>query len=164
MEKNPLTQLILEFLAEIGIPTEERKFETPTFLPGILIDKGVLYYELDQLRYPGDLLHEAGHIALMTPEERPVIVGNVKEYRLPTQDDEMGVMAWTLAACKYLKLPPSIVFHENGYHGQSESLIYGYENGFAPGLPLLVWMGLTSYESFPSMTKWIRDTFPILEE
>lgn len=159
-----MTQLILDFLSQIGIPVQETQFTEPTFLPGIFIDKGTLYYDPEKLLYPGDLLHEAGHIALMTPEERPVIVGNVKEYRLPSQDDEMGVMAWTFAATRFLGIPPQVVFHPDGYHGQSESLIYGYESGMNLGLPLLVWMGMTSYETFPKMDKWVRDTSPILEE
>jgi|GEM_PF-200432 len=150
------TKIILDFLDEIGIPTKTQTLGN-TFLPGIEINKGVLLYDPVNLLYPGDLLHEAGHIALMTVEERETIVGNVKEYRSPGQDDEMGVMLWSYAALKHLNLKPEVVFHPVGYKGDSEMLIASYENGDYKGLPLLVWMELCESEEFPKMKKWIRE-------
>ncbi|MBN7817094.1 hypothetical protein [Algoriphagus pacificus] len=147
---------ILTFLDEIGIHTISSSLEEETFLPGLKIDSGKLYYDPEKLKYPGDLLHEAGHIALMTAEEKETIIGNVKNYRSPSQDDEMGVMCWTYAALIHLGLPPEVVFHPDGYKGDSQMLIHEYTNGQYRGLPLLVWMDLTDYESFPKMKKWIR--------
>ncbi|MBN3584192.1 hypothetical protein JYB64_17470 [Algoriphagus aestuarii] len=147
---------ILNFLNEIGIPTVGTTLEEDTFLPGLKIDSGQLYYDPEKLKYPGDLLHEAGHIALMTAEEKETIIGNVKNYRSPNQDDEMGVMCWTYAALIHLDLPPEVVFHPEGYKGESQMLIQEFTNGHYRGLPLLVWMDLTEYESFPKMKKWIR--------
>lgn len=147
---------ILSFLKKIGIPTLSSTLDDNTFLPGIKIDKGTLIYDSEKLKYPGDLLHEAGHIALMTEEEKETIVGNVKEYRSPNQDDEMGVMCWSYAALVHLGLAPEVVFHPDGYKGDSEILIMEYSNGQFRGLPLLVWMELCDYETFPKMKKWIR--------
>lgn len=123
------TKTILGFIKEIGIPTEEVTMEAPSFLPGVQINRGKLHYDKEKLTFPGDLLHEAGHIALMTEEERNTIVGNVKEYRPPAQDDEMGVLAWSYAALKHLGLPGELVFHEAGYHGQAQELLRGFETG-----------------------------------
>ncbi|EAZ80518.1 hypothetical protein [Algoriphagus machipongonensis] len=147
---------ILSFLKEIGIPTVSSTLDDSTFLPGLKIDKGTLFYDPEKLKYPGDLLHEAGHIALMTKEEKETIAGNVKEFRPPGQDNEMGVMCWTYAALVHLGLPPEVVFHPDGYKGDSEMLIMEYTNGQYRGLPLLVWMELCDYETFPKMKKWIR--------
>jgi hypothetical protein len=147
---------IKAFLSEIEIPFLEANLEDDCFLPGLKIDKGTLLYDPEKLKYPGDILHEAGHIALMTSEEKETIVGNVKEHRSPGQDDEMGVMCWAYAALVHLKIPIEIVFHPDGYNGYSQTLIMEYTNGQYRGLPLLVWMELCDYETFPKMKKWIR--------
>jgi tRNA (cmo5U34)-methyltransferase len=150
------TTIILDFLKEIGIATKKQTLEN-TFLPGIEINKGVLLYDTEKLQYPGDLLHEAGHIALMTEEERKIIVGNVKEYRSPGQDDELGVMLWSYAALKHLNIKTEVVFHPNGYKGDAQMLIDTYESANYKGLPLLVWMDLCEQSEFPKMKKWIRE-------
>lgn len=151
------TDQILNFLSQINIQTEETSITESTFVPGILIDKGVLKYDPEKLKYPGDLLHEAGHIAIMSPEERPTIVGDVGKYRTPAQDDEMGVIGWTYAALKHLEIPIEVVFHENGYKGESYMIINNLEGGMYIGLPLLVWMDLCDFETFPKMKKWVRE-------
>lgn len=150
------TKTILDFLKEIGIPTKLQSLDD-TFLPGIKIEKGVLLYDPEKLLFPGDLLHEAGHIALMTAEERETIVGNVKEYRSPGQDDELGVMLWSYAALKHLNFKPEVVFHPDGYKGDAPMLISSYESGDFKGVPLLVWMDLCETAEFPKMKKWIRE-------
>lgn len=147
---------IKSFLNEIGIPFIETKFEDDLFLPGLKIDKGTLFYDPEKLKYPGDILHEAGQIALMTSEEKETIVGDVKEYRTPGQDNEMGVMCWSYAALVHLNIPIEIVFHPDGYNGYSEMLIMEYTNKQYRGLPLLVWMEFCDYETFPNMKKWVR--------
>ncbi|WP_268036971.1 hypothetical protein [Algoriphagus sp. PAP.12] len=152
-----LTQHILDFLKQINIPVKETKLDQPTFLPGILIERGTLILDPEKLKYPGDLIHEAGHIALMNNEEKKIIAGDVSQHRTPGQDDEMAVLAWTFAASKHLGLPLDIIFHEDGYKGASPMLIDQFETGNYIGLPLLVWMDLCDYESFPKMKKWVRD-------
>jgi len=147
---------IKAFLMEIGIPLKEEKLEENLFLPGLKIDKGTILYDPEKLKYPGDILHEAGHIALMTSEEKETIVGDVKSHRSPGQDDEMGVMCWSYAALVHLNIPIEIVFHPDGYKGDSQMLIMEYTNGHYRGLPLLVWMELCDYETFPKMKKWLR--------
>ncbi|MFC3880794.1 hypothetical protein ACFOSV_11420 [Algoriphagus namhaensis] len=148
---------ILSFIVEIGITLSEEKLEDGTFLPGLKIDRGVIILDREKLLYPGDVLHEAGHIALMTAQERRTIVGNVKAFRSPMQDDEMGVMAWSFAAAKHLEIPAKEVFHDGGYKGEADYLLQEYETGQVRGLPLLVWMNLTSYECYPKMKRWVRE-------
>ena len=57
--QNPLVQRITHFLNSIGIAVHAANIDGPTFLPGIRIEAGALLIEEAQLKYPGDLLHEA---------------------------------------------------------------------------------------------------------
>lgn len=147
---------MLEFLASIGLPVRETSFEQPGFLPGLLIEKGELLLDRAQLQYPGDVLHEAGHIAVTTAAERPLLGANVTENHPEKEGEELAVLLWTYAACRQLGIPPEVVFHPAGYKSQSDWLITTFDAGQYMGLPLLVWMGLTTTEGFPAMTRWLR--------
>lgn len=152
-----LLQTILDFLESIGISVVKKDITESTFLPGIKIHKGVLFIDEMLLANPGDILHEAGHIAVMTLDERSNISGNVQQNRPEGYNDEMGAILWSYAALVHLKIDPIVVFHPEGYKGDSEWLIESFSKRQYIGLPLLQWMGLTTAETFPKMTKWIRD-------
>ena len=47
------------------------------FLPGVRVDRGRLLVDEARLLYPGDLLHEAGHVAIMPAAERREREGDV---------------------------------------------------------------------------------------
>lgn len=147
---------MLDFLTAIGLPVWETSFDQPGFLPGLLIEKGELLLDRARLLYPGDVLHEAGHIAVTVAAERPLLGANVTESHPEKEGEELAVLLWTYAACRHLGIPPVVVFHPEGYKGQSEWLIRMFTSGQYPGLPLLVWMGLTTTEGFPAMTGWLR--------
>lgn len=156
LDKTDLINTITRFLNEIGIPTRNKSIKEDTFLPGIKIEKGELSIDFQQLKYPGDLLHEAGHIAVMTPKERVIISGNIEEHKTAGESDEMAAILWSYAALKYLNLAPEIVFHPEGYKNDSQWLIENFEQGQFIGLPLLEWMGLTDSDGFPEMKHWLR--------
>lgn len=148
-----------EFLAGIGIPTQEVKLTVDTFLPGILIENGGLLIDPAQLLYPGDVLHEAGHLAVTPAAERTQLSGNVmagKPEQPGTDGDEIVAMLWSYAAAQAIGVPPEIVFHPAGYRNASDWILNNFRQGLYPGLPLLVWMGLTTNEEFPGMTRWLR--------
>ena len=63
---NPLTARIAAFLQGVGIETVACSLPDPCFLPGVEVDHGTLRIDEARLLYPGDLLHEAGHLAVMT--------------------------------------------------------------------------------------------------
>ena len=149
---------IYDFLETIGIPLVETSLMAPTFLPGILIQAGTLLVDPTQLGYAGDILHEAGHIAVTLPTERSQLQDNIMANRPDKAGDEMAVLLWTYAACQYLNLPLEVVFHEGGYKGQSPWLIDAFISQVYVGLPLLVWMGMTQTDTFPLMTHWLRPT------
>ncbi len=148
---------ITVFLEEIGISVVKEKLTEPTFLPGIKINRGKIHIDEFLLKYPGDLLHEAGHIAVMTPEERATISGNIQEHRPEGANDELSAILWSYAALVHLKIDPAVVFHPEGYKGDSEWLMALFSNQQYIGLPLLQWMGMTTIETFPKMNKWLRD-------
>lgn len=159
-------QLVLRlrsFLTQIGIETREQALANPTFLPGLLIHKGILLIDPDRLLYPGDILHEAGHIAVSVPADRFQLDGNIIENRPDKAGDELAVLLWSYAACRHLDLDPRVVFHPAGYRDQSDWLIEQFTGGNYIGLPLLVWMGLTQppapdapADGFPAMSQWLR--------
>lgn len=57
------TQQTLSFLKEIGIDVIEKELDD-TFLPGLSLGPNCIYIDYDKLLYPGDILHEAGHLAV----------------------------------------------------------------------------------------------------
>lgn len=123
--QDAVTTRIVDFLDGIGLPVRPGKISGHTILPGIRLERGVLLVEEAKLTYPGDLLHEAGHLAVLPPAMRSSREGG-------TGDDggqEMAAIAWSYAAAQYIGLPPEVVFHPHGYHGASQNII---EN-FSPG-------------------------------
>ncbi len=159
-ERNLVLKQIFQFFDEISICYKFTKIETETFLPGIQIKSGELQIDLQKLKFPGDLLHEAGHIAVTKLEERNVINDNVIENNPEKAGDEMAVLLWSFAAAKKIGIATEIVFHEDGYKGEAQWLTEQFENGNFIGLPLLQWMGLTDAEgenSFPKMKSWLRE-------
>lgn len=151
---------ILGFLSEIGISVHEKTLPADTFLPGLDLGPGCLYVDFNQLKYPGDLLHEAGHLAVTTPEQRALIGTDAIEQPWPTDGEEIVAVLWSFAAAKHIDLPLEVLFHPNGYKGQSDWLIESFESGTYVGLPLLEWMGLTgpqgTTDAFPKMKRWVR--------
>jgi len=155
------TQKIIAFIENIGIEVKKSSIDEEIFLPGILIDKGVIIIDKDKLLYEGDLLHEAGHIATLEPQKRVKVYNDVSK----NKGDEIATLAWSYAAAYYLKIDPKIVFHDKGYKGESSWLAEHYSTSGDIGVPLLDWMQLTSMSCrskqgdiiFPNMKKWIRE-------
>ena len=159
MEPEEVISKICAFLDTIGIQHDEALLEEETFLPGLLIEHGTIRIDRSRLAYPGDLLHEAGHIALAMPEQRPAMGQEDLEVKDPAQSDEMGVILWTYLAAKHIGLPPEAIFHAGGYKDQSNWLIEQFEKGNYIGLPLLNWMGITEPASAgetPQILSWLR--------
>jgi len=148
---------IFAFLREIGLSIQFEPLPDQGFLPGIQMVRGGLRVDLNALLYPGDLLHEAGHLAVMTSDRR------LAEF--PASSDpaeEMAAIAWSYAAALHIDIPPEVVFHTNGYRGQAASLLQQFRGGNCIGLPILWWLGLTTKPSngtrsiFPKMLHWLR--------
>lgn len=158
MFADPLTARLVEFVRSVGIGVSAKELGDDTFLPGLDIRDGVLLIDAARLKYPGDILHEAGHIAVADPERR------VKPQLKPTKGEEMAAMAWSYAAITHLGLPPEIVFHPDGYQGGNKEMIAAFADGSGPGTPLLAWFDMTAaphgpdngFATFPQMHRWLR--------
>lgn len=152
---------ITTFLTQIGIQVIEKKLEGDCFLPGLEIGPDIIYFDPDKFLYVGDLLHEAGHIAVTEEKFRPHIgqpnmAKIVGEKSWPTEGDEIASISWSAAAAIYLTIPLEVVFHPEGYREGSEWIINEINSGSYLGLPLLEWMGLCDAKEYPNMKRWLR--------
>ncbi len=161
---NPHLQKTIQFLTSIGIQVIERNLDDTTFLPGLNLGPNIIFVDYAKLKYPGDLIHEAGHIAVTAPEQRELIgTDNISE-EWPTPGDEIAAILWSYAAARHLQLPADFVFHENGYKGHSEWYITNFTNNSYIGLPLLQWFRMAhsndevskGMPAFPAMQHWMR--------
>jgi hypothetical protein len=152
------------FLNWIGIEIIFSKMDTNGFLPGFLIEKGMLIIDRDLLQHPGDILHEAGHIAVVPAAERPGLTEKTMIQRKNREAEEMMAIAWSYAACIHLRIDPDFVFHEAGYRGGSSFITDSCSDKSYFGLPMLQGIGLTADEknaqrlnipSYPHMIKWL---------
>lgn len=160
--KNEITEKLVSFIRDIGIKVKFSEVVEDTIIPGIRINNGCLIVDEKKHTYPGDLLHEAGHIAVKPAFERPGVTDNVGN----DPAEEMMAILWSWAAAIHLKIDPKIVFHDGGYKGGSDNLIENFRNEAYIGLPMLQWVGMTVDKSnakmtgvkpFPNMIKWLRD-------
>ncbi len=150
---------IVAFLDGIGIPTAAAALDEDTVLPAMTVRDGVILYDPARLDRPGDLLHEAGHIAMTDPAFRPTI----SDFSLApsAQGDEMGATAWSWAAAIAAGLDARVAFHPDAYRGEGEWLQQTFAQGHYVGLPLLQYYGLARFphqdgDQYPAMIKWLR--------
>jgi len=155
----------IEFLHTIGIETTFRKIGKNSFLPGLLIHKGTIIIDKDALENPGDILHEAGHIAVVPGIDRSGLSERNIITRKDREMEEIMAIAWSYAACIYLLIDPFFVFHEQGYRGGRDYITDSCRLKSYIGLSMLEKIGLTLNEkkanrlnipSYPHMIKWLR--------
>ena len=155
---DPDGRLIIAFLERIGIGVTLEPLSDDTFLPGIAIRDGALVADPAKLRWPSDLLHEAGHIAVTAPEDRPTL-NQVRD----DPGEEMAALAWSYAAALEIGLDPRILFHDD-YRGGGAALASGFAAGRGVGAPMLAWFGMCSephrrddpLPAYPKMARWLR--------
>jgi hypothetical protein len=166
MFNNPLTRKIADFLREIGLRINLRQLDEETFLSGIFIEQGEIFVDENKLAFPGDLLHEAGHLAVAPANLRGQLSDEVILLGFDLDKIEAGAIAWSYAAALYLKLDPRIVFHKGGYKGRSDALLFNFSFGIYIGVNILEEAGMTAIGEnaakcnvlpYPQMIKWLRD-------
>jgi hypothetical protein len=155
------TARIVAFLRDIGLEIQSGVIGGTTVLPGIDVDRGVLIFDPAKLKFPGDLLHEAGHLAVKAPAERRQVSSDMSA----DPAEEMMAIAWSYAAAVHLQLRPDLIFHAGGYGGGSQSLIENFAAGRYLAVPMLQWLGLacdekrgleTGVAPYPKMIRWLR--------
>jgi len=154
------------FLNWIGIVTTQIEDDPQGLLPGLSIHRGTILFNPSRLENPGDTLHEAGHLAVISATDRPLLNDADISKRKDREAEEMMAIAWSYAVCIYLGIDPRFVLHKNGYKGGESYIIDQCDTGEYFGLPMLRSVGLTADEKtavrlnippFPHMIKWLRD-------
>lgn len=157
--------LIVAFLADIGITARDGDVPGTSFLPGVRIDAGGLVVDRAALASAGDLLHEAGHIAVTPAALRSRLADTLASGDEAPFGGETEAIAWSWATLVHLGLPPEVLFHDRGYRGQAAALRQTYTLGVWPGAFGLAQAGMTRLESgrpyadgmrYPRMERWLR--------
>ena len=155
-----VTSKIIAFLDRIGIPVACDTIPGDSFLPAMAIRDGALVVDLERLTCPGDLLHEAGHIAVTDPALRPTLSEVSSD-----GGEEMAAIAWSYAAAVKVGIDPRVVFHDHGYKGGGAHLAAQFAAGNYLALPLLQWFGMALDDQraaaagvapYPQMQRWLR--------
>jgi hypothetical protein len=155
----------VSFIHSIGIDIHFSLLADETFLPGLSIEKGSIIVDESKLLYPGDILHEAGHIAVVPLNERNTLNAATIGKREQHAAEEMMAIAWSYAACIALDIHPYFVFHDNGYKKGGQSIADNFAAGQYFGVPVLAWLGMTidpfqssedKTRAYPYMLSWIR--------
>ena len=156
----PVTGQIIAFVRTIGLPVAIAEVDVEAFLPGIAIADGGLRIDPTRLAYPGDVLHEAGHLAVLPPQERRLCGAC-----LPVDGgQEMGAIAWSYAAAVHLGLDAAVLFHSEGYKGDAAALRENFQQGHYIGVPYLQWLKLSweprqalarGVPAYPTMLRWL---------
>jgi len=108
---SPLIRTLADFVKSIGIDVHAASSLLPANFPGLDIQHGAILVDETRVVYPGDILHEAGHIALSAPSVRPALRLN------PTGGEELAALGWSYAATVHLGLDSSLVFYPSSYQG-----------------------------------------------
>ncbi len=156
---------IFAFLTRIGVPIAKETLPADTFLPGIALRAGGLVVDTDKLLWPGDLLHEAGHLAVLPAALRSEAHDDDPNHADVEHAGELEAMAWAYAAAVELELPMEVLIHNGGYHGKARDLLQMYTFGVYPGLRGLCESGMAAAQGFtpdcgpvqyPQMLRWLR--------
>lgn len=166
MNNTDIIEKSIRFLEETGIGVRFGVVEDGSFLPGLSIEGGAIIIDREKLKYPGDILHEAGHLAIVPAADRAQLDAGAIAQRPQREAEEMMAIAWSYAAAIHLSIDPYIIFHDDGYKGGGSYIADNFANKQYFGLPMLQWVGMAADEKnarelninpYPEMIKWLRD-------
>ncbi len=158
--KDPVTEKIARFLIGLGIEVRSEELPQKTFLPGVTVIQGAIVADEPHLLSGGDLLHEAGHLALIVPSARKQVNYDAGA------GQELAATAWSYAAALHLGLDGSVVFHPKSFKGEGPHLLEHFSQGRYYGVPMLQLRGMTADENhakalgippYPHMLRWLRE-------
>lgn len=175
---------VVAWLEEIGLPVERAEVGAPgTFIHGIEIKNGGLRVADDA--FPGDVLHEAGHLCLLPSQFRSLADGSLTaalkalmQYlrenpeglfsypedplcRTALQYSDPEVTAWQYAAALHLELPEDWIFPQGSYLPEGhESILQRLKSNAYAGINGLQAMGWTALSSFSPA----RPKYPLLNK
>ena len=159
MFSDPLVIKLVDFVRSIGIEVQSCPIDWKSRFPGLDIRAGSVLVDESRLIHQGNILHEAGHIAVHDPARR-----SQPEF-LPTKGEELSALAWSYAAAVHLGLNAEVVFYSGSYAGWDKALVENFSEGRYVGVPLLHRYGMAieprlapeaGVEPYPHMLKWLR--------
>jgi GNAT superfamily N-acetyltransferase len=162
--RDQLIDHMTAFLRAIGLMVEFAPVASSS-VPGIERIANGLRVDRDALDYPGDMLHEAGMLAVRLPEEREQDPSSQIEPAF-----QIAAIAWAWAAAFGLGIPDFMVIHDQGYKGLAPHIRADFAAGKCPGLPILAWIGMTTAPTpetpsiYPQMLHWLRPPAPSAAE
>jgi hypothetical protein len=158
-------EAITGWLDGVGIPVTAGPLADDTFLPGLTVSHGALLVDPSRLAWPGDLLHEAGHIAVAPRDVRGLLGGSMDLPGVDMAQLEWGAIAWSYAAALAIGIDPTEVFHGGGYRGHSPGLLRTFAVGAPIGVHVLEAAEMAAgprlaaelgVEPYPHMLRWVR--------
>lgn len=145
---------ILAFLKRIGLTAAVGIVPVDAVLPAMTVG-GTVVYDPAQPGRVGDLLHEAGHLAVTDPAIRDTLsqVGD-------DPAEEMAAIAWFYAAAMAIGILTATLFHA-GYKGGPDYLIAAFPRASFTGLPMLQYWRMAARDGedgprFSAMRTWLR--------
>lgn len=141
----------LSFLSDIGLPVAVER-GARGFIEGVELRDGGL--RVDPMASVSNVLHEAGHLAIVPSKFRHYLSGNIahglqqafeemEEHGLPGDDPlyrkmlqtgDTEATAWAWAAGKALNIPEELIIRDEDYDGTDESLRLGLSLGAYLGI------------------------------
>lgn len=152
-------------------------------LPKVMILAGELV--VDPRCHPSDVLHEAGHLAIIPAQYRKTISGDVDKgveamldnierlgldpdhplYRAAIQSSEPEATAWAWAAGKAIGLPDKEIIRNHHYQNRGAELRFALQAGAHAGIHGLKHAGMCELArrgpgSYPEMKCWAQPEIP----
>lgn len=169
---------VVSFLNAIGIVTKRGRVPKDSVLKHVAIVNGGIVFDV-KVR-ARDLLHEAGHLALIPGKYRPLCSGNMDKsvqkiwdkataegemafedyiYRSLLQSSDTEATAWAWAAGKYLGLPEKQIISDSKYEYDSEGKEIRFMLGIGRylGIHGLRAAGMIdSVKDYPKLKRWLQ--------
>lgn len=170
------------FLREIGLSIQKED-NVSGFSPGVEIRHGGLVVDPFNVQM-ADLLHEAGHLAIMPGQFRHLLNGNLMDgleqaleavsgfdpesplVRAVLQCTDPEATAWAWAAGCHLELPSEQIIRDQDYAGSGESIRLALALRHYVGINGLDRAGLTAANErsayitgltvYPSLCRWLQ--------
>jgi hypothetical protein len=153
----------IAFVESVGIGVRARRegevLDQP--IEGLAIKDGAIVIDPEVPIWPGDFLHEAGHIAV-TEADRRSTLSELEADR----DEELMAIAWSYAATRECGMTLRQLFNPEGYRDQAKFAGDCYALGRFDGADGLARYGMTILDlqealanglpSYPNMIRWLR--------
>ncbi|HEY9750678.1 MAG TPA: hypothetical protein V6C63_18500 [Allocoleopsis sp.] len=122
-----------------------------SFFTGCWLLEGCLYFCPARVQV-GELLHEAGHLALLPKDVWPSLQpGQIEIQTFGLESGDYAVEAWDYAAAIECDIPSLAVF-DKGFNDAGWTVWELFDAGIHPGIKMLQDAGMT--QNFPVMKRW----------